>query len=260
MEADCLCLLASILLNTGRTQEGISAAQAARTISLEVENAWGQANGLYHLAVGAMETGAYSEALSLVRQCISVAHAQNLLSWQGLGLVLLGTVHRAMLAPDEARAAHLEAFEFYQQVQIPALMQMLPAELCADCALLGSWEDAHRYALQALATDEYYILLSTRLAHWYETEALVRAGDMERAARDVQYFGERIGMSKRYRIPYLRALAVLAHYRSEIEQAIEHLQEARTALGGDRFARGIVVDSVGVGEVVPEAGRQTASS
>jgi len=82
------------------------------------------------------------------------------------------------------------------------------------------------YALQALTTDEYYILLSTRLAHWYETEALLRAGDIERATRDAQYFGELIGTSKRYRIPYLRALAVLAQYRREIGQAIEHLQEA----------------------------------
>jgi len=226
MEADCLCLLASILLNTGRTQEGISAARAARTISLEIENAWGQANGLYHLAVGAMETGMYSEALSLVRQCISVARTQNLLSWQGLGLVLLGTVYRAMLALNEACAAHQEAFEFYKQIKIPALVQMIPAELCADCALIGSWEDACMYALQALTTDEYYILLSTRLAHWYETEALLRAGDIERATRDAQYFGELIGTSKRYRIPYLRALAVLAQYRREIGQAIEHLQEA----------------------------------
>jgi tetratricopeptide (TPR) repeat protein len=131
-----------------------------------------------------------------------------------------------MLALDEARAAHLETFEFYKQVKIPALMQIVPAELCADCALLGSWADAHTYALQALATDEYYILLSTRLAHWYETEALVRADDSERATHDVQYFGERIGSSRRYRIPYLRALAVLAQYHGEIGQAIEHLQEA----------------------------------
>ena len=94
----------------------VPAAQAAHTISLEVENAWGQANGSYHLAVGAMETGAYAEALALAQQCISVARAQNLLSWQGLGLVLLGTIYRAMLALDEARVAHLEAFEFYKNV------------------------------------------------------------------------------------------------------------------------------------------------
>ncbi len=226
MEADCLCVLASILLNTGRTQEGIRAAQAAYTISLEVENAWGQANASYHLAVGAMETGVYDEASALAQQCASVARTQNLLSWQGLGLVLLGDIYRAMMALDAARAAHLEAFEFYKTAKYPALLQMVAAELCADCALIGSWKDAHMYALQALAADEYYILLSTRLAHWYETEALVRAGDFERAVRDVQYFGERIGSSRRYRIPYLRALAVLAQYRGEVGQAIEHLQEA----------------------------------
>ena len=82
------------------------------------------------------------------------------------------------------------------------------------------------YALQALVTDEYFILLSSRLAHWYVTEALVHDREIERATHDVHYFGERIGSSRRYRIPYLRALAVLDLYRGEIGQAIEHLQEA----------------------------------
>ncbi|HEY6542748.1 MAG TPA: AAA family ATPase, partial [Ktedonobacteraceae bacterium] len=227
MEADTLCLLASILINTGRTQEGARAARFAYTISLEVENAWGQANGSYHLAVAAMEMGAYAEASALAQQCLSVAHAQNLLSWQGLGLVLLGNMYRAKMALDEARAAHLQAFEFYKVANYLPLLQMAAAELCADYALLGSWEDAHSYALQALASHDYYILLSTRLAHWYETEALVRAADSERAARDVAYYGERVSSSRRYRIPYLRALAVLAHYRGEVERAIEYLQEAR---------------------------------
>ncbi|HYX51761.1 MAG TPA: hypothetical protein VE843_18575, partial [Ktedonobacteraceae bacterium] len=226
MEADCLCLLASIFLNTGRTRDGISVARAAYTMSQEVENAWGQANGSYHLAVGAMETGAYTEALELAQQCISIAHAEALLSWQGLGLILQGTIFRAMLALDEARTAHLKAFEFYQNVKIPALIQMVSFELCADFAMTAIWDKAHIYALQALATDEYYILLSTRLAHWYETEALVHGGEIERATHDVQYFGQRIGSSRRYRIPYLRALAVLAHQRDELEQAIEHLLDA----------------------------------
>ena len=226
MEADCLCLLASIFLNTGRTQEGIESARVAHAISLEAENAWGQANGSYHLAVGFMEMGEYTEALLLAQQCLSIAHSQNLLSWQGLGLVLSGNVHRAMLAMDHARSAHLEAFEFYKTVRIPALIQMASFELCSDCALVGSWEEAYMYAQQALAADEYYILLSTRLAYWYETEALAHAGEIERATHDVHYFGELIGNSRRYRIPYLRALAVLDLNHDEIEHAIEHLHEA----------------------------------
>src|SRR5579872_1890156 len=62
-----------------------------------------------------------------------------------------------------------------------------------NCALNVSWVDAYRYALQALATEEYSSMFSTRLAHWYEIEALVRAGVIERAACDAQYFVERIG-------------------------------------------------------------------
>ncbi len=54
----------------------------------------------------------------------------------------------------------------------------------------------------------------------------MRAGERERAAEDVQRFGERIGTSRRCRIVYLRSLAVLAQDRGEIVEAIEHLQEA----------------------------------
>jgi tetratricopeptide (TPR) repeat protein len=80
--------------------------------------------------------------------------------------------------------------------------------------------------VQGLNTREALLHLYTGLTLWYETEALVRAGDIERATRDAQYFGERIGASRRYRIPYLRALAILAQARGEIDQALEYLQEA----------------------------------
>ena len=56
----------------------------------------------------------------------------------------------------------------------------------------------------------------------------MRAGEMERATEDVQRFGECIGSSRRYRIPYLRALAGMAKARGEIDGAIQHLQEAAT--------------------------------
>ena len=121
-----------------------------------------------------------------------------------------------MLLLDEARAVHLEAFEFYKNVKIPALIQIIPAELCADCALIGSREDARMYALQALATDEYFILLSSRLAHWYVTEALVHDGEIERAAHDcfvqaatiVRMLADALG-SEKQRINFLTSPLVI---------------------------------------------------
>ena len=54
----------------------------------------------------------------------------------------------------------------------------------------------------------------------------MRAGEIERVTEDVRRFGACIGTSRRYRIPYLRALAVLAQFHGEIEQPTQYLQEA----------------------------------
>jgi hypothetical protein len=59
----------------------------------------------------------------------------------------------------------------------------------------------------------------------YETEALLRGGDEGLAREDVWRFGEQVGENGRYRIPYLRSLAVLSRW--EDETAIECLLEAK---------------------------------
>ena len=113
-----------------------------------------------------------------------------------------------------------------EPLSLQPMIEVLAAELCADCALAGVWDEAQTYALQALENRTNFFVASTRLTLWYETEALARAGEIERATEDVMRYGERIGASRRYRICYLRALAVLAQYSGESDQAIGLLQEA----------------------------------
>ena len=60
----------------------------------------------------------------------------------------------------------------------------------------------------------------------YETEALLRAGDERQARAEVQRLGEHLGPYVRFRIPYLRLLAVLAGWQGHSEQAIGHLRTA----------------------------------
>ncbi len=60
----------------------------------------------------------------------------------------------------------------------------------------------------------------------YETEALLRAGEERQARAEVRRLGERVGSSVRFRLPYLRSLAVLATWDGHSEQAIDHLHEA----------------------------------
>jgi hypothetical protein len=59
-----------------------------------------------------------------------------------------------------------------------------------------------------------------------ETETLLHAGQERQAREAVQRRGERLGSSHRFRIPYLRSLAVLAEWDGQGAQAIGYLREA----------------------------------
>ncbi len=54
----------------------------------------------------------------------------------------------------------------------------------------------------------------------------MREGDERQAREDVQRLEERLGSNRRYRIPYLRALAVLAEWEGRSDQAIDRLHDA----------------------------------
>jgi tetratricopeptide (TPR) repeat protein len=213
-------------INSGRPQAAIRAAQEAQGISREIGYPWGQASSAKGMAEGLLEMGAYSEALASAEQAVDIARQAGILVLLTASLIVLGAVQRAMLNLTAARAAHLEAMALITPMGLPPLIEMMAAELCADCALAGAWEEALAYAQQVLSMRSGTFVFSTKLTLWCETEALVRASESERAAEDVRSFGERVGSSRRYRIPYLRALAVLAESRDEIALATQHLQEA----------------------------------
>jgi tetratricopeptide (TPR) repeat protein len=95
-------------------------------------------------------------------------------------------------------------------------------------ALAGEWEAACRYALQAIAMRKRTeaVLVWLDFSSHYETEALLHAGQEHQAREEVQRQGERLGSSRRFRIPYLRSLALLAEWDGHGAQAISYLREA----------------------------------
>jgi len=227
MEVGCLCKLAEARINDGQPQEGINAAKAALAISREIEDPWGQINAAVQMVPGLLDRGAYTEALSVIQQGVVLARALEITPLLVITLNEWGNVSRAMLALEAAHAAHSEALarcENFMPQQ--AFVERMAGELCADCALAGQWQEAYSYALKALAVRDYSIVYGG-LTRWHETEALLRGGSIEQAREDVRRFGERAHNKRRYRIPYLRALAVLAHWENEIDQAITHLEAAR---------------------------------
>lgn len=225
MESDCLCQVAMACICDGRYRVGLDVGQQALTISKEIENYWGQVNCNCQLAMGSLEAGAFSEALAYAQQAVTFSRAQGVSILLNASLTILGRVLRAMLDLDAALAAHLEIIEA-TKVLFAQTIEMTVAELCVDYALSEKWDMAHTYAVQALNNRLNSPFLYMGLTRWYETEALVRAGEIERAIEDVQRFETYFGKSRRHRIPYLRSLAVLTQYRGEIGLAIGHLHEA----------------------------------
>jgi predicted ATPase/DNA-binding SARP family transcriptional activator len=225
-EVGCLCVIAQALTNMGQTQQGIDAARAALSMSVEIEDSWGQINAAVQMVPGLLDSGAYSEARSIIQQGISLARTLEVTPLLVISLNEWGNVCRAMLELDAAKAAHNEALTLCERFMPPHYVGWFAGELCADCALASQWQEASAYALQAAAARDISILHGG-LARWHETAALLRGGSTEHAREMLRRFGEQVEDKRRYRIPYLQASAVLAQWENNIDQAIAHLEAAR---------------------------------
>jgi predicted ATPase/DNA-binding SARP family transcriptional activator len=224
-EVSCLCVMAMARINNGQIQEGIDAAKAALAISVEIEDQWGQINASAQMARGLLDRGAYSEALSIIQQGVALARVLEITPLLVITLNEWGNVSRAILALEAAQAAQSEALARCESSMPPHYVGWMAGELCADYALAEQWQSAYTYAGKAEAMRDH-TFLHGGLARWHETEALLRGGSTDQAREEVRRFGERVGNKRRYRIPYLRALAVLARWDGDTEQAIVHLQQA----------------------------------
>jgi predicted ATPase len=227
MEADCLCIFADNQLHLGRPHAAIELARRAQVMTAEIENTWGQVYSALELAVGLLETGAYAEALRIVQQAVAIASAKGITLLHVRCLATLGAVHRALLDLEAARAVHHEALAISESITLWPYTQMIAAELCADYAEAGAWQAACAYALHALPARRFSMWrYAGGFVLYYQTAALVHGGEHKQAQEDVRRFGEHVGKYPRYRIPYLRALAVLAEEQGELRAAIDHLEEA----------------------------------
>jgi tetratricopeptide (TPR) repeat protein len=226
LEADCLTIIALTKIWQGQIESSIADARTAYTTSREIDNPWGQISSSAVLAFGLMDKGDYEEALAIAQQGRQQAQAHDLVLVSFLNLLILGMVHQALMAPAAARSAHLEAAVLSDKAQSESFAGMSAAQLCADCALAGDWEEATMYAREALSYRKYDVMPLVLSQCWPETEALLRGGDLELAREDARRWGELVGHIPRYRLPHLRSLALLARWDGDTQQAIAYLQEA----------------------------------
>jgi tetratricopeptide (TPR) repeat protein len=143
-------------------------------------------------------------------------------------LYALGNAWQAVFELEEARAAYLEALEVAEAVPVPSHRIIMLSGLCANRALDGDREGARAYALEAVKAraGTPSVLVWLDLLRHREIEALLWGGDEGLACEEVARLGERLGSNRRFRVPYLRAKALLARRDGEASRAVEHLLEA----------------------------------
>jgi DNA-binding SARP family transcriptional activator len=226
MEADCLARVADACINFGQPGEGVTAARAAYAISLEIEHAWSQALSGYTLARGLVEIGSYEEALTIALQSTAAAHTLTFSILLIVNLLTLGIVYQALLLPEKAMGAHLEALKIAESLSAKRYIALSASLLCAVSVVAEDWEVASSYARRALAARDPHEVIFAETPRWPETAALVHAGASEQASEDLQMFQEHFGTKKRCQVVLARALAVLGRSRGDSEQAVTCLREA----------------------------------
>jgi tetratricopeptide (TPR) repeat protein len=226
LEADCLTALAAAELWVGRWQICIERAREAAAISLEIENPWGQVYSATWLAAGLLDGGAYEEALVAARAGREVGRAHDFMPVTLLNLLVVGGIYRTIGQLDRALEAHLEAATLQSNARTSPFSELISAELCADYFLLDNQTAAQVHAHQAIEQRAYHSLPLVISPHWLETKTLLLGGEAGLARSDATAWGELTRHVPRFRLVYLRSLAVLARREGDLSGAMASLEEA----------------------------------
>ena len=228
MEAQCLATVAVAEVNRGEPGASVNAGLAALKLGREINNEWSQALAAANLSQGLIEEGSYGEALRTVQEGVRLARKLPNPVLLLLALYAAGNAHQAILRLEEAHPMYQEALEIADAIARPWESPMV-TRLCANRALAGDREAAHRYALESVGIRDAVParLVWLDFVRYHETEALLRGGNEELAREDVKRLGERVGGNRRFRLVHLRMLAVLSRWNGKRDEAIAYLREAQ---------------------------------
>ena len=229
MEAQCLATVAVAEVNRGELASSVRAGRTALKIAHEINNEWAQALAATNLSQGLIEEGSYGEALCSAQEGVRLARKVSDPVLPLIAHYAAGNAHQAVLGLEEAQTMYQKALEIAETLPRP-WSHLMVSRLCANRALAGDREAAHRYALESVDIRDAAParLMWLDFARYEETEALLRGGEEKLAREDVKRLGERVGGNRRFRLIHLRMLAVLAEWDGRTREALGRLREART--------------------------------
>ncbi len=227
-EVVCWAFLALAQLHVGQVQDSIRSGRQALALAQDSKSVWVHFSSTFALVHALLDAGVYEEALGLMQPIVAPARTlPPTLLFQRFLTALERTYH-ALQHWDEARSTLAELDAVAETLDLGRLRSLALSQLCMNYSVTGEWEAASHYAVQAIALRKRAkrALNMLDFSRQYETEALLRVGDERQAREALQPLGEHPRLPRRFRIPYLRSLAILAAWEGERERAIGHLREA----------------------------------
>jgi predicted ATPase/DNA-binding SARP family transcriptional activator len=227
-EAFCWAFLSLAQAHVGQMLGSIRSGRRALALSQETRNVWAHFIGTFALMHALLDTGAYEEAFELMQDIVAPGRTlPPTLLFQRFLTAQERTYH-ALQQWEEARSILIEADAVAEKLDLGRLQALSLSQLCMNYGVTGEWEAAYHCAVQAIAIRNRAerALNMLDFSRQYETEALLRAGDERQAREEVRRLEERLESNRRFRIPSLRSLAILAVWEGEKERAIGHLREA----------------------------------
>lgn len=211
--------------NYGDPHEGIALAHEAMRIAREINDKTALVMSAHELVRGLTEIGQYEEALAVAED--HRATAQGLVPFHRATFLAAGVAACLAIYLDTVDEASAEVESISGRIA-PNPGRWGQNLRCVARALAGDWPAAGD-AARAATEDRIHHHIGP-FYHWwyayYETEALLRSGEIELARQGVHAVSERSSQSRRCQLVTLRMRALLAAFEARSSDAIGHLEEA----------------------------------
>jgi len=225
-EAMCWAQLAFAQLQTGQLSKSIQSGYKALSLARRAKNTWVQMP--VPLTSALLEAGRYEEALAITQQAIELTKTLPPTFNSHRILTVLGSTYQALQQWEEAHNTLIEAVTVAEKLDLKLSSVPIVSRLCMHYHATGAWEEATIYALQAIALRKSFgkTLIQLDFSRPYEIETLLHAGNEQQVREEIRHMEHCLGSNQRFRIPYLRSLAMLTAWEGSTEQALGQLQEA----------------------------------
>ena len=211
---------------TGRLWDSLATLAETLAFNQKTANVGGQAECAWFLALARLELGHYGTAIRLAKEAVKQARATKLPRFISIANTVLGMVHRTLMDLDLAKQIQFSIVEASAEEEVDPYPDRTMSELCAIHALTGDRHQAHSYAKKGVEFLAGSGLPPISLIGWHKTEALLRGGDDGLARAEVARLAGIVGNNRRFQLPLLRSLAVLAQWDGALETAVSHLEAA----------------------------------